>query len=249
MTTLLRPTGSSSTRRLGAVELDPERLADDLVRVEPGFVGTRDRFVCGSRSTCTVDPGAHLEYIPRLFENMEVRSARLVRLGPGSVVVPRREPPELGDGLTHVEVPLETAPACLASEGSTVYRMRPGELWSVDTSQPHGFANLSHGERTHLVLDLAGDFEESAAEPIPEDAVVERRPLRPGEWESFAELAEIVDGDNVRDVLAMLVKRFFVAEMDVEEIFRWLAVIASDSDNEDVLAQSRWLEQRSLVVW
>jgi hypothetical protein len=127
--------------------------------------------------------------------------------------------------------------------------MRPGELWSLDTSQPHGFANLSHGERTHLVLDLADDVDDSAAEPIPEDAVVERRPLRPGEWESFAELAELVDADNLRDVLAMLVKRFFVAEMDVEEIFRWLAVIASDSDNEDVLAQSRWLEQRSLVVW
>jgi L-proline 3-hydroxylase, C-terminal len=127
--------------------------------------------------------------------------------------------------------------------------MRPGELWSLDASQPHGCANLSHGERTHLVLELAGGLEESGTESIPEDALVERRPLRPGEWEAFAELAEIVDTHNLRDVLAMLVKRFFVAEMEVEEIFRWLAVIASDSDDEDVLAQSRWLEQRSLVVW
>jgi L-proline cis-4-hydroxylase len=246
--TLLRSTGSSSTRRLGAVELDPERLAADLLRIEPfGFVETRRRFVCGSQLVCDV-ADTELEYVPELVEGMELRCARLVRLGPGTVIVPRREPPELGDRLTHVEMPLETAPACLASEGSTVYRMRPGEFWSLDTTQPHGFANLSHGERTHLVLDLAGGFDGST-EPIPEDAVVERRPLRPGEWESFAELAELVDGDNLRDVLAMLVKRFFVAEMDVEEIFRWLAVIASDSDNEDVLAQSRWLEQRSLVVW
>jgi L-proline cis-4-hydroxylase len=242
MQTLLRATGTSSTRRLGAVEFDPERLADDF-----GFVEDRDRFVCGSRATCMLD--AHPAYIPEPFDGMELRSARLVKLGPGSVVVPRRQPPELGDGLTHVEIPLETAPTCLASEGSTVYRMRPGELWSLDASQPHGCANLSHDERTHLVLDLACELDGRAAESIPEDAVVERRPLRPGEWESFAELAEIVDGDNLRDVLAMLVKRFFVAEMEVEEIFRWLAVIASDSDNEDVLAQSRWLEQRSLVVW
>jgi len=248
MQTLLRPTGTSATRRLGAVELDPERLADDLGRLVPfGFVEDRDRFVCGSRTTCMLGP--HLEHLPELVGGMDVHSAQLVKLGPGCVVVPRREPPELGDGLTHVEIPLETAPTCLASEGSTVYRMRAGELWSLDASQPHGFANLSHGERTHLVLELAGGFDEGAVGSIPEDAVVERRPLRPGEWESFAELAEVVDGDNLRDVLAMLVKRFFVAEMDVEEIFRWLAVIASDSDNEDVLAQSRWLEQRSLVVW
>jgi len=246
VTQTLRPTGLSSTRRLGSVELDPDRLA----RLEPlGFVETRDRFVCGSQLTCML--GA--DSIPALFEDMDVRSARLVKLAPGCVVVPRRELPELDDGLTHVEVPLETAPACLASEGSKVYRMRRGELWSLDASQPHGAANLSHGERTHLVLDVAldvaGDLDGSSSEPIPEDAEVERRPLRPGEWEAFAELAEIVDAHNVRDILAMLVKRFFVAEMEVEEIFRWLAVIASDSDDEDVLAQSRWLEQRSLVVW
>jgi|GEM_PF-5828822 len=246
MTQTLRSTGLSSTRCLGSVEIDP-----DLVHIEAfGFVETRDRFVCGSQLVCDA---AEAEYVSELletgFDGMDLHAARLVRLGPGCVVVPRREPTELGDGLARVEVPLETAPACLASEGSTVYRMRPGEVWSLDASQPHGFANLSHGERTHLVLDLAGGFEESATESIPEDALVERRPLRPGEWEAFAELAEIVDAHNVRDVLAMLVKRFFVAEMEVEEIFRWLAVIASDSDDEDVLAQTRWLEQRSLVVW
>jgi hypothetical protein len=243
MQTRLRPTGLSTTRRLGSIELDPDRLA----RLEPSdFVETRDRFVCGSRLTCMLEADS----ISPLLEDMDVRSAQLVKLGPGCVVVPRREPPELGNGLTHVEVPLETAPACLASEGSTVFRMRPGELWALDASQAHGAANLSHGERTHLVLDVADGLPGGGAnEPIPEDAVVERRPLRPGEWEAFAELAELVDVHNVRDVLAMLVKRFFVAELEVEEIFRWLAVIASDSDNEDVLAQSRWLEQRSLVVW
>jgi Aspartyl/Asparaginyl beta-hydroxylase/L-proline 3-hydroxylase, C-terminal len=242
VTQTLRPTGLSSTRRLGAVELDLELLA----YLEPsGFVETRDRFVCGSQLTCVLEADS----IPPLFDDLDVRSARLVKLGPGCVVVPRREPREHGKGLTQVEIPLETTPACLASEGSTVFRMRPGELWALDASQPHGAANLSHGERTHLVLDVAGDLDGSSSESIPEDAEVERRPLRPGEWEAFAELAEIVDAHNLRDVLAMLVKRFFVAEMEVEEIFRWLAVIASDSDNEDVLAQSRWLEQRSLVVW
>lgn len=202
--------------------------------------------------------GAKVGYVRELLERSfhveHLRFARLARLGPGSVVVPHRDFLELEDALTRIHVPLETGPECYTSQESTIYRMGIGEIWSIDATRPHSIANFSDANRTHLLLDFEGDPEQvlrapvSGDEDIPDDAVVPRRPLWEGEREAFARLSEIVDPLNFRDILSMIIRRYFVAEMEVGDVFECAVEIAQESGNEDVLAQSRWLEQHSLVV-
>lgn len=206
--------------------------------------------------------GARVGYVRELLERNfaleHLRFARLARLGPGSVAVPHRDFLELDDALTRIHVPLETHADAHTSQESTVYRMGLGEIWSIDATRPHSIANFSPVNRTHLLLDFETDTETAVApsglaangidEDIPSDAIVPRRPLADGEREAFAALSEIVDPINFRDILSMVIKRYFVAEMDVLEVFEWMVQIAGDSGDEDVLAQSRWLEQHSLVV-
>lgn len=270
----------STSHRIGAIAVDAERAAADLAAVEPfGYLVAYDEFVCGSWRTCMLwnangeaddteikdyeGPakmtrfGARVGYVRELleatFDLEELRFARLARLGPGSVIVPHRDFLELDSTLTRIHVPLETADTCYASEESTIYRMRLGEVWSLDATRPHSIANFSSGNRTHLLLDFATDPEshvvpDGADDWIPDDAVVPRRPLYPGEREAFLRLAEIVDPTNVRDVLSMLIRRYFVAEMEVTDVFRWLSEIVAETGDDDVLGQVRWLEEHSLVV-
>jgi L-proline cis-4-hydroxylase len=217
-----------------------------------------DTQICEYDGPARMTPfGAKVGYVQGLleatFDISELRFARLTRLGPGSVAVPHRDFLELDDDLTRIHIPLETADACYTSEESTIYRMRLGEVWLLDASRPHSIANFSTGNRTHLLLDFATEPDiavrsDGSDEGIPTDAIVPRRPLFPGEHEAFMRLAEIVDPVNVRDILSMLIRRYFVAEMEVTDVFRWLSEIADESGDDDVLEQVRALEERSLVA-
>jgi L-proline cis-4-hydroxylase len=270
----------SATHRIGTIEVDEERAAADLAAVDPfGYLTAYDEFICGSWRTCMLwngsgdgadtqiceydgparrtEFGARVGYVERLleatFDLSGLRFARLTRLGPGSVAVPHRDFLELDSDLTRIHIPLETAENCYASEGSTIYRMRLGEVWLLDASRPHSIANFSTGNRTHLLVDFATEPDcavrpDGSDDGIPTDAIVPRRPLRPDEREAFTRLAEIVDPSNVKDVLSMLIRRYFVAEMEVTDVFRWLSEIATDSGDDDVVDVVRGLEERSLVA-
>ena len=270
----------SETRRIGTIEVDAERAAADLAAVDPfGYLIAYDEFICGSWRTCMLWNGsgdgkdtqicgydgaarmtafgASVGYVQELleatFDLEDLRFARLTRLGPGTVAVPHRDFLELDSDLTRIHIPLETADACYASEESTIYRMRLGDVWSLDASRPHSIANFSTGNRTHLLVDFATEPHcavrpDGSDDSIPIDAIVPRRPLRPGEREAFARLADIVDPTNMKDILSMLIRRYFVADMEVTDVFRWLSEIAADSGDDEVLDQARRLEEHSLVA-
>jgi Aspartyl/Asparaginyl beta-hydroxylase/Phytanoyl-CoA dioxygenase (PhyH)/L-proline 3-hydroxylase, C-terminal len=183
-----------------------------------------------------------------------LRFARLTRLGPGTVVLPHRDYIELESELYRVHVPLRTNDLAFASEEDTIYRMRRGEVWFLDATRPHSIANFSDESRIHLLLDFAvspgrSPLHTGAAEPpgFPPDAVVPRRPLATGERAAFQALAGVVDRSNLMDVLAMVIRRYFVAELSVDDVFAWLVEIGAESGDDAVVDRARWLHEHCLT--
>lgn len=202
--------------------------------------------------------GRKLGYLEELmtsrFDLDRLRFARLTRLSPGTVVVPHRDYVELASDLYRIHVPLVTAPGAYASEEETIYHMARGEVWFLDATRVHSIANFTEQPRIHLLLDFAADrpsdvFRGEPAVPLelPARATVPRRPLAAGEHDGFRALAKIVDGTNLMDVVAMLIRRYFVADLPVMEVFGWLREIADASGDPWVRERAAWLESHALT--
>jgi hypothetical protein len=201
--------------------------------------------------------GRKLGYVEELmtasFDLSKLRFARLTRLAPGTVVLPHRDYVELESDLVRIHVPLQTAPEAYASEEQTIYRMGQGQVWFLDATKVHSIGNFAKRDRVHLLLDFQADHPTSVfiqqhdeALGVQASAIVPRRPLRPGEREAFAALAGIVDVDNLMDIAAMIIRRYFVADLPVLDVFDWLREIADASGDQDVADRVRWLESHCL---
>jgi L-proline cis-4-hydroxylase len=179
------------------------------------------------------EQGRKLGYIEELmsanFDLSKLRFARLTRLAPGTVVLPHRDYVELESDLVRIHVPLQTTPEAYASEEETIYRMGQGQVWFLDATKVHSIGNFATRNRVHLLLDFHADEPASVfirphdvLRDMPVSAVVPRRPVAPGEREAFTALAGIVDTDNLMDVAAMIIRRYFVADLPVRDVFTWL---------------------------
>ncbi len=203
--------------------------------------------------------GARLGYLDRIttehFRTDNLRFARVTRLAPDSVVVPHRDYVELSSSFVRIHVPLVTTEQALVSENETIYRMRAGEVWFLDATEVHSIANFSDVGRVHLLLDFAVSDPREVftvtpdwAPQIPAESLVGRRPLNADETEILLDLDKIIDRTNARDVLAILIKRYFAAELDVLEVFSLLGRIAEGSADADVVEWSRWIHSHSLTA-
>ncbi|MGI8667314.1 MAG: aspartyl/asparaginyl beta-hydroxylase domain-containing protein [Jatrophihabitans sp.] len=203
--------------------------------------------------------GRKLDYLDELMgDNVDLdllRFARLTRLGPGTVVVPHRDYVELAADLTRIHLPLITAAGAYAAEADTVYHMAQGQIWFLDASRPHSIANFSDTPRIHLLLDFAGcDPVEVLRNPmrsgigVPAESIVPRRPLTAGERATFEALSGVLDGENFMDVLAMLIRRYFVAELSITDVFDWMREIAVSADRPDLVQRLDVLASHALTA-
>jgi hypothetical protein len=202
--------------------------------------------------------GRKLSYIEELMSNNfdldKLKFARLTRLSPGSVVVPHRDYVELKSDLCRIHVPLVTAAGAYASETETIYHMARGQVWFLDATKVHSIANFSEVARVHLLLDFAAANPSSVflgeaanSRELPGASIIPRQALDPGEHDAFLALAMVIDPTNLMDVVAMLIKRYFVAGMEVLDVFNWLRDIAEASGDPDVLERVKWLESHALT--
>ncbi|NGO68762.1 aspartyl/asparaginyl beta-hydroxylase domain-containing protein [Streptomyces boncukensis] len=202
----------------------------------------------------------HLPYVSGLvrerFVIERLKFGKFIILGPGSVLVPHRDYLELDSSFVRIHVPLQTDENCFSSQEDTVYQMRLGEVWFLDASQTHSAASFSGSPRIHLILDFeAGELQDCLRWPvpaeteqaIPESHIVRRREPRRGEREAFLALSGVVDEVNYRDVMAMIIKRFYVARIPVRETFAWLRDIIAASGHEKLLATVTAAEEEFLV--
>lgn len=202
--------------------------------------------------------GRKLGYLEELmtanFDLSTLRFARITRLAAGSVALPHRDYVELSSEFVRIHVPLMTDSAAYASEEETVYRMGLGEVWFLDATKVHSIGNFSQQNRIHLLLDFdaASPSAVLAREPqvpggLPAVAVVPRRPLRDGEREAFLALGQVLDEKNFMDVMALLIKRYFTAEMTADDVFAWMTEIAERSGDPGLADRARSMRERSLI--
>lgn len=194
-------------------------------------------------------------FIDEHFDTNRLRFARLTRLSPGSVVVPHCDYVELERPLVRIHIPLVTHPHAYASESSTVYHMDEGSAWFLDATQVHSIANFSPTPRVHLLLDFQASAPRDVfrdpgrhQEPrIPADLLIERRSLSVLEQDALRGLGGLVDSHNLPQVLALLIKKYFVTETDIVSVFDWLDEIAAASGDADVEKYAQWLRAHALV--
>lgn len=266
------------THRITTLDLDAGRLELDLARAR------RLRYselICGGWRSCVLWNGsgdaedarledcapparktAHGNALPYLSELLErtfnlehLRFARLVRLTPGSVIVPHRDCLGLKEPFIRLHVPLATDGDCYSAEDDVIYQMRRGEVWFLDVTRPHSAASFSGEDRVHLVLDFVEvdrldtvlRIAASGQRSIPPESVVRGKPLAPGEKDALFALATIIDRANYKDVLAILIKKCFTADLVVSAVFDWLSAIAALSGDRELMARVKRYEEHCLI--
>jgi hypothetical protein len=195
------------------------------------------------------------EVLTETFHLDLLRFARLAKLSPDSVLMPHRDFLELRHDLTRVHVPLETDGQCFSAEETTIYQMKRGEVWFMDATKTHTAAAFSRQDRLHLILDFTEVegidtvLRHPLAGPrvLPPENRVPRKPLEPGEKEAFLALARVIDLVNYRDVMSLLIKKYFTTDLTAETVFDWLADIARLSGNRAVLDRVEEYREKCLI--
>ncbi|MEP9358463.1 aspartyl/asparaginyl beta-hydroxylase domain-containing protein [Sphingomonas sp. KR3-1] len=87
-----------------------------------------------------------------------VRSVRLMRLAPGSVIKQHSDPDlDVADGFARIHVPVLTNDQVDFRLNGTRVTMAAGETWYLRLADPHSVDNRGDTARVHLVLDMVAD--------------------------------------------------------------------------------------------
>jgi hypothetical protein len=85
----------------------------------------------------------------------EVRTVRLMRLTPGSVIKEHNDPGLAAeDGMARVHIPITTSEAVEFELNRRRVMMAPGSVWYLRLADPHRVTNRGASDRVHLVIDL-----------------------------------------------------------------------------------------------
>lgn len=220
-----------------SLKFDPTRLQDDLALIRPdewiahfnkadydgAWSGVSLRSVGGA--TTNIYPGAtaapesfadtsilaRCPYFTEVIRQFHcpVRSARLLRLCPGSIIREHRDPSMgLEDGEARFHVPVMTNPDVAFFVNGERVTMNPGEAWYIDFNLPHRVSNLGSTDRIHLVIDcvvndwVLGLFPPEMLNVEPEAPPLES-PSSPEALERFRVLVAEDDRlqEELRDIL------------------------------------------------
>jgi hypothetical protein len=112
-------------------------------------MGTAEEFV----DTPLMERCLNLRSVVEAFA-MPLKSVRLLRLHAGSQVKEHRDS-DLGltEGQVRIHVPVATHERVEFIVGGRQLRLREGEAWYIDFSQPHRIDNGGSEHRVHLILD------------------------------------------------------------------------------------------------
>lgn len=83
-----------------------------------------------------------------------LRTARLMRLTPGSEILEHRDPGLCAEeGCVRLHIPIATNPQVDFRVNGRAVAMAPGEVWYLRLADPHSVANRGANDRVHLVID------------------------------------------------------------------------------------------------
>lgn len=204
-----------------------------------------------SRPRGFTEYGDRLPYLRDLIERSFVVEhllfARLAVMS-ASVLIPHRDYVELGDvpdtarAAHRIHVPLVTSEDCYFAEDNLIYRMKPGEVWCLDTTREHSAAVFSEIQRMHLILDFTQvsrteDLLRFPAENVggvPARSLCAREPLTDQEYADLLALAPVVDNDTLWDVFSIVTKKHYRRDGGPEFVWKTICRIAELSNDEAI---------------
>jgi L-proline cis-4-hydroxylase len=207
--------------------------------------------------------GEQLPYLREIIEDQfavkHLLFARMVVMT-DNVLVPHRdfveftERPAEARAAHRLHVPLKTADDCLFMEDNVIYRMRVGEVWSLDVSRPHSAAVLWDTRRVHLILDFAdvpdGELLTFAFDPetgIPKPNRVDRPPLSDAEREAFLGLSALIDCENIKEILGLVIRKHYRRDGGDNFVWNTMNEIGRRSGDAAVQARVRELFQHCML--
>ncbi|MGK6355414.1 aspartyl/asparaginyl beta-hydroxylase domain-containing protein [Sphingomonas sp. DT-207] len=101
-------------------------------------------------------PLARAPYLQQVIAAFDcpLRSARLMRLTPGSVILEHSDPGMAAEeGSVRLHLPIVTNAQVEFNVNRRPVPMAPGEVWYLRLSDPHSVANRGPTDRVHLVID------------------------------------------------------------------------------------------------
>lgn len=148
------------------------------LRAPDGAVGTLQATVFPSVEFADSPALQRCHYFQQVLSTFRcpIRSARLLRLQPGSIIKEHRDY-DLGyeAGEVRIHIPILTNPQVEFILRNRRVILGEGEVWYLDLSWPHRVSNLGSAPRIHLVIDLMVNdwlreqipFEKEAEDELP----------------------------------------------------------------------------------
>ena len=185
--------------------------------------------------------GDRLPYLRELISEVaDLDRLNFVRLAKvqNSVIIPHRDLLELSDladdtrNAHRMHIPLVTNENCFFNQGSTVFRMRRGEVWFLDASEIHSVAVLSTEERIHLMLDFVDVPSDKPlitvrgnhpGDGIPAAKTVERPPLTDAGRAALLRLADVITPETVNEIFSIVIKNHY--RFDGGDDFVWNTMV------------------------
>ncbi|MET0237167.1 MAG: aspartyl/asparaginyl beta-hydroxylase domain-containing protein [Kibdelosporangium sp.] len=267
---------------LGSIEIDADRLADDIrtssalefgdpyiefncghpwksCMIWAGGGETGDGILINYDNSLPCLPTANgrklpyvQEMIERYFTVEHLLYGRLVIMS-NNVLIPHRDYREFAGrpadqkAAHRLHIPLDTTPDALFMAGSAIYRMRVGEIWSLDVTELHSAAVLSDYRRLHLILDFAEvehqadlvtfDFDESTG--IPENSLATRPELTRSAQDAILGMSGLITMDNYMDVFGIVIKKQFRATTGESYAWDTMREISDLSGNPEIVARTK----------
>ncbi len=176
-----------------------------------------------------------------------IRSARLLRLCPGSIIREHRDQ-DLGfqDGEVRIHVPISTNPDVSFFVNGDRLPMNPGEVWYIDFSLPHRVRNRGNTDRIHLVIDcVVDDWLRDALAPLTAEAD-EPQHKAPRSPEAFRQFRAVVEQDEAlqEDLRDITDRELFASRLVKQGASRGCHF--AEADVEEALQAERrvWLDRR-----
>lgn len=167
---------------------------------------------------------------------------RIFRVRDG-IIVPHVDFLEFAEPGTRLQIPLRTSEESLHSENDVVYHLRRGEVWKIQSTDPHSARTTGETGRLSLVLDFAAGEEPVKIRndiPMTEPIRVIERP-EPTE----AELDELMDSGRNWTAATMppAFRRFAEFHFDrhahAAAAFDWYEMAARRSGNACLVAKAQ----------
>jgi hypothetical protein len=119
-----------------------------------------------------------------------LKSARLMRLSPGSTIREHCDPGmEAGMGMVRLHIPVATGPLVEFLLNGRAVAMEPGSAWYLRLLDPHAVINRGAADRVHLVVDA--EVDDWLAAMLRAGAAGEARTAVPGPSKAGAHAPEM----------------------------------------------------------